>query len=148
MRTTVCFLFKTCNWQQEMTRSFGERSFLNLDSRTLQDSIRKKLLTGDIGYFDKDGYFYIIGRKKRILKLFGQRINLDHLDAHLNSKFKCYCMDFRDKLCIYTENKNSEMKIYDHLKKILSINKNFIKIRYVEAFDKNENGKVIMKNYD
>ena len=31
-----------------MTRSFGERSFLNLfrDSRTLQDSIREKLLTG------------------------------------------------------------------------------------------------------
>ena len=48
VRTKVCFLFKTCNWQQEMTRSFGERSFLNLfrDSRTLQDSIREKLLTG------------------------------------------------------------------------------------------------------
>ena len=130
----------------------GSNIFLNY-SEGYKDLIKKhypkkKLLTGDIGYFDNDGYFYIVGRKKRIIKLFGQRINLDLLDTHLNKKFKCYCMDYQDKLFIYTESKNSEMKIYDHLKKIISINKNFIQIKYVEVFDKNENGKVIMKNYD
>lgn len=130
----------------------GSNIFLNY-SEGYKDLIKKhypkkKLFTGDIGYFDNDGYFYIVGRKKRIIKLFGQRINLDLLDTHLNKKFKCYCMDYQDKLFIYTESKNSEMKIYDHLKKIISINKNFIQIKYVEVFDKNENGKVIMKNYD
>lgn len=41
------------------------------------------LLTGDLGYFDEDGIFYVTGRNKRISKVYGARINLDELEEHL-----------------------------------------------------------------
>lgn len=43
------------------------------------------LYTGDMARFDDDGYFYIVGRKKRFLKIYGNRVNLDELDSRIAS---------------------------------------------------------------
>lgn len=39
------------------------------------------LATGDLGYVDDDGDFFLTGRAKRIAKVYGQRINLDEVEA-------------------------------------------------------------------
>ena len=39
-----------------------------------------RLKTGDVGYFDKDGFYFITGRKNRYVKIYGLRINLDELE--------------------------------------------------------------------
>lgn len=44
------------------------------------DERHGRLETGDMAKFDKDGYFYIVGRKKRFLKIFGNRVNLDETE--------------------------------------------------------------------
>lgn len=45
------------------------------------------LQTGDMAQFDEDGYYYIVGRKKRFLKIYGNRVNLDEIDRLVKAKF-------------------------------------------------------------
>ena len=45
------------------------------------------LETGDMAQFDADGFYYIVGRKKRFLKIYGNRVNLDEIDRMVKGKF-------------------------------------------------------------
>jgi acyl-CoA synthetase (AMP-forming)/AMP-acid ligase II len=47
------------------------------------DELRGVLRTGDIGYLDDEGFLFLVGRSKRIAKIFGLRINLDEVEAIL-----------------------------------------------------------------
>jgi acyl-CoA synthetase (AMP-forming)/AMP-acid ligase II len=47
----------------------------------LGDAMNGTLHTGDLGSFDKDGFFRVTGRTKRIAKVFGLRFNLDEIEA-------------------------------------------------------------------
>ena len=66
------------------------------------------LKTGDMVNVDSDGYYYIVGRKKRFLKLFGNRVSLDHIEQKINGEgYDCACVGLDDKMKIYTtENSN------------------------------------------
>ncbi len=55
------------------------------------DQLNDVLLTGDIGYFDADGFYYITGRKNRFLKILGKRIGLSEIENHLQGLgYHCY----------------------------------------------------------
>jgi len=47
----------------------------------LGDELGGVLRTGDLGYLDAEGFAYLVGRSKRIAKLFGHRVNLDEVEA-------------------------------------------------------------------
>ena len=69
----------------------------------LGDTNRGQLFTGDLGYFDQDGDFYITGRKKRFLKIHGRRISLDALSGLLAADgYDVVCGGQDDRLVIYT----------------------------------------------
>lgn len=44
------------------------------------------LLTGDLAECDADGYFYVRGRRKRFIKVFGNRIGLDEVESMLQAR--------------------------------------------------------------
>jgi len=71
----------------------------------------KFLNTGDLGIFDKKGNFYITGRKNRFIKLFGYRINLDHVEDILRSKKSNVAAIFsKDRIYVFSEKKINNFK--------------------------------------
>jgi acyl-CoA synthetase (AMP-forming)/AMP-acid ligase II len=55
------------------------------DDLRLGDVMGGVLRTGDLGYVDADGYVFLIGRSKRIAKVFGIRVNLDEVELMLQA---------------------------------------------------------------
>ena len=62
-----------------VTLGYAERK----DDLTLGDERHGLLITGDMAKRDSDGFFYIVGRKKRFVKIFGSRVNLDETERLL-----------------------------------------------------------------
>ena len=58
--------------------------------------------TGDLARRDADGCYYIIGRLKRFLKIFGLRIGLDEVERIIKEEYKtdCYCKGNDEKLIV------------------------------------------------
>ena len=73
----------------------------------------KELNTGDIGYFDKDKYFYITSRAKRIAKIYGNRLDLNELELKMRQYgFKINCITRNNKIIIfYTKNFNKNLNL-------------------------------------
>lgn len=77
-----------------------------------EDEMHGVLETGDLAYYDEEGFFFITGRKKRIIKLYGNRINLDEIELLLNKgDFKVVCIGTDNKLIIISNEKENEEKI-------------------------------------
>ena len=94
-----------------------------------------KLFTGDIAYFDKSKFFYVIGRKSNFIKIFGHRIDLDYLENFLTNKgIKLKCSNIDDQLLLfYKDKKIQKKKIVNLLFKEFKINKNIIKFEYIKS---------------
>lgn len=53
----------------------------------LGDEWHGELHTGDMARRDGDGFYYIVGRKKRFIKLYGNRVGLDEVERLLAARF-------------------------------------------------------------
>lgn len=103
-----------------------------------------KLYTGDIAYKDLDGYYYIVGRIKRFLKIYGNRVNLDEIEKFILSKdIECACDGVDDKVTIFTTNKNRADEIVNLLTSILKLNFRAFEIRIIPTIPKNSAGKIL-----
>lgn len=101
------------------------------------------LHTGDIGYYDEDGFFYITGRKKRFLKVFGNRINLDELENNLNnSGCICACSGIDDKIKIYVCSEDMKNQAAVLLKDMLDIHTSGYSIEIIKEIPRNSAGKI------
>jgi long-chain acyl-CoA synthetase len=59
------------------------------------------LKTGDLGYFDREGRFFITGRLKRITKLLGKRIDLEEVEHFLLEQgIETICVEHQDRLFV------------------------------------------------
>ena len=74
------------------------------ENLTKGDERHGRLVTGDMAKCDADGFYYIVGRKKRFLKIFGNRVNLDETERLIKARFPgidCACGGVDDKMKIY-----------------------------------------------
>lgn len=67
------------------------------------DECHGVLRTGDLGYHDEEGVFFITGRKKRISKVYGYRINLDEVEQHLRDYAPVAAVSNDNKITLFFE---------------------------------------------
>lgn len=101
----------------------------NLNDLKKGDVNKGKIKTGDLGFKDNENFYFLTGRKKRISKLFGLRINLDDIESILkknNLDVRAIIND--NKLKIKSLNLNDDDKIKSVIFNKLKINKNYIEV--------------------
>lgn len=110
------------------------------------DVNRGILFTGDLGVIDKNKLLTIIGRRKRFLKVFGLRVNLDELETILsNLGYKCLCSGIDNKLKIYflRKFKNNSSDVIEKISNLTKINKSVFEVRFIDKYPRNQSGKIL-----
>jgi acyl-coenzyme A synthetase/AMP-(fatty) acid ligase len=117
----------------------------NLEDLVLGDENNGLLHTGDLAYRDKDGCYYIVGRKGRFLKLFGMRVGLDECEQIIKTKFsiESACVGNDDKMIVYITNENYKQQVKDELVDKTKIVASAFEIRVTSEIPKNQTGKIL-----
>lgn len=109
------------------------------------------LHTGDVARFDNDGYFYITGRMKRFVKVWGNRCNLDATEQLVKAiTTSCACVGVDDKITIFVTKEGLETQIKDYLVEKTGLNVRAFEIRVIEAIPTLPSGKLdyqLMKSW-
>ncbi len=102
------------------------------------------LHTGDMAKRDADGFYYIVGRKKRFLKLFGNRVNLDEVEQLLKKQgIDCAVAGTDDNMVIYITDESKFAKASDFIDNHTAISHGGFKIQVIPEIPRNESGKIL-----
>lgn len=117
-----------CNLRRDLSKKMNKKKFLR---------------TGDLAFFDKDKFFFICGRKSRIAKIFGIRINLDELEKKLsNNNKRVVCKSDGKKIYLFTKNKVDKKKLIETAEEITMQNRSAFEIIIVNKFPMTNSGKI------
>ena len=109
-----------------------------------EDENKSVLKTGDLAKRDEDGFYFIVGRKKRFIKLFGNRINLDETELLIKNIISdCACAGIDDKMLIFITQKNLIQDVRRFVSSKTGINPKAFKVIAVDNIPKNSSGKTI-----
>ena len=101
------------------------------------------LHTGDVARFDSDGYFYITGRMKRFVKVWGNRCNLDATEQLVKAiTTSCACVGVDDMITIFVTKEGLETQIKDNLVEKTGLNVRAFEVRVVEEIPTLPSGKL------
>lgn len=123
------------------------------------DERHGRLETGDMAQRDEEGFYTIVGRKKRFLKIFGNRVNLDETERLVKERFPgldCACGGVDDKMKVFVAgfglrvSGSSEGKDGGELDEIRAflaekthLNFSSFEMRVVDTIPKNASGKTL-----
>ncbi len=107
------------------------------------DELDGVLSTGDIARFDEDRYFYITGRIKRFVKIFGNRVNLDEIEQYLKAEgFNCVCGGADDLLAVASTERGSAESIKKAVLTRYGFHHSVVRVAEVDEIPKNSSGKI------
>jgi acyl-coenzyme A synthetase/AMP-(fatty) acid ligase len=105
------------------------------------------LVTGDIAKRDSEGYYYIVGRKKRFLKIYGNRVNLDETERIIKNEFgiECACTGSDDHMVIFIMDRAMIKNVEAYVSGVTGIHFSAFEVRVIDDIPKNESGKTLYK---
>ena len=105
------------------------------------------LLTGDLAKRDSDNFYTIVGRKKRFIKLYGNRVNLDETERILKSILTdCACIGEDDHMKIYITDKTRIDEVRTFISSKTGIHHSAFTVIQIDIIPKNPSGKTIYSN--
>lgn len=108
------------------------------------DELGGRLHTGDIARIDDNGFCYIVGRKKRFIKIMGLRINCDDVERQLSAEFaqKCVVLGTDSHMTVAITASGAESAIIDFIRSTYHIKGSFCSVHAVADFPILPNGKI------
>lgn len=102
------------------------------------------LHTGDVARRDTDGYYYITGRMKRFVKVWGNRCNLDATEQIVKSNVttRCACVGVDDKITIFVTEADLEENIVKLLVEKTGLNNKAFEVRMIDTIPVKSSGKI------
>ena len=101
------------------------------------------LHTGDVARRDADGYYYITGRMKRFVKVWGNRCNLDATEQLVKAiTTSCACVGVDDKITIFVTQRGLEDNIIKLLVEKTGFNIRAFEVRVIDAIPVKSSGKI------
>lgn len=104
------------------------------------------LQTGDMAQFDEDGYYYIVGRKKRFLKIFGNRVNLDEIDRLVKAHFDnidCASAGVDDHMVLFVTDEMLAEDVKNFVVAKTGLNSVAFQVVVIDKIPKNDAGKTL-----
>ncbi len=106
------------------------------------------LYTGDIARRDSEGYYYIVGRNGRFLKLYGLRVCLDESERLIREAFHvdCACTGNDQKMTIFIDEAVKKDEVHKYIAEKTGIFSKAFEVRVIDQLPRNQAGKVIYKD--
>lgn len=123
---------------------------LRKDDLMLGDTRCGCLKTGDLAYRDEDGFYYIVGRTGRFLKLFGMRVGLDECEHIVKSKYpiECACVGTDEKMIVYITDSLYQEQVKGELIDKTGIVASVFEVRVISEIPRNNVGKILYRMLD
>ena len=107
------------------------------------DENHGELHTGDVARRDSDGFYYITGRMKRFVKVWGNRCNLDAIEQMVKAiTTSCACVGVDDKITVFVTEKGLEDRIIKMLSEKTGFNSKAFEVRVIDAIPVKSSGKL------
>lgn len=107
------------------------------------DENHGELHTGDIAKFDADGFFYITGRMKRFVKIWGNRTNLDATEQLVKAITpNCVCGGVDDLITVFVTEDGLEEQIKALLVEKTGFNPRAFAVKKIDAIPVKTSGKI------
>ena len=114
------------------------------DDLSKGDELVGVLRTGDLARQDADGFFYVTGRMKRFLKMFGKRFNLDEVEQIVQGRFgfptACFGRDDLLMVAVEADCENADA-VVAMLSDTFGVPKNALRVQAVGGLPRTTSGK-------
>ena len=132
---------------ENVTLGYAEKG----EDLALGDERKGVLHTGDMAKRDADGFYYIVGRKKRFLKIYGNRVNLDEVERLIKGHFEvsdAACGGIDDHMFLFV----TDPDIAEDVKKFVAMKTGLNQVAFksvvIDEIPKNDSGKTLYRELE